>query len=443
VKALANQEVGDYVNRNFVSTYLKIGTFRVANGQKQGGNVASYFCTPGGKVLHAIAGPVDSQTFLREARWVMDSWKLALLDSGNNLARLPNYFKKFHYDRLQSDFGFDPRSARLPYQFQSMQQLAMYFNRTALNNQGRVHLLLTAYPLSELRSIYPIVFQNILGQTVTSTPVLEANAAGGNQGVPLGHWRGGNGPMAARMPAGAGLPASGLGMVDRPRVEEDREIKRQEQVVRARQSPPMTEVWSGQSLNDLLIDLQRLQERGVKPSDVSIDEKTLDQISVTTGKAGGSIGLLRQNSLIWPAMIRRERFEDDRKRIEELLSIAVEQGSRGMVETQVVDTAARALLLLSDHLRLGENVDAMDYMEAKRYVRHLQDAVEALRRPEAAKLMAGEYAARGRSVEELVKNMTASGLRFAPALPGQEAAYAALHRALASYNLRAYGMEEQ
>jgi hypothetical protein len=85
----------------------------------------------------------------------------------------------------------------------------------------------------------------------------------------------------------------------------------------------------------------------------------------------------------------------------------------------------------------------MEYMEAKRYVRHLQDAVTALGRPDGARLMAGDYAARGRSVDELVKNMTAAGLRFAPALPGQEPAYAALHRALAAYNLRAHGLEEQ
>lgn len=431
MKALTNEEVGNYINRNFVATYVKVGTFRVANGQKQGGNVASYFCTPGGKVLHAVAGPVDAQTLLKEARWAVDTWKLALLDSGNNYARLPSYFKKFHYDRLQLEHHFDPRSAKMPYQFQSPQQLAMYFGRAALNNQGKVHLLLTAYPLTELKNIYPVVFQNILGETVSATPVVEGN--GGNKGAPLAM-------AGGRMPTGLG---AGLGMVDRPRVEEEREIKRQEQVVRARQSPPLTEVWSGQSLNDLLIDLQRLQERGVKPADLAIEERTLEQISVTTGKAGGSIGLLRQSSLAWPALIRRDSFDDDRKRIEELLSIAVNQGSSGPVEPAIVDATVRALLVLHEHVRQFPNADAMEYMEAKRYLRHLQDATEALRRPEAVKLMAGEYAARGRSVEELVKNMTTSGLRFAPALPGQEPAYAALHRALAAYNLRAYGIEEQ
>jgi hypothetical protein len=33
----------------------------------------------------------------------------------------------------------------------------------------------------------------------------------------------------------------------------------------------------------------------------------------------------------------------------------------------------------------------------------------------------------------LVRNLNAQGLRFAPATPGDEAAYVALHRALAAY----------
>ena len=39
-----------------MSAFQKVGTFRISNGQKQGGNVASYFCTPDGQVLHLLAG---------------------------------------------------------------------------------------------------------------------------------------------------------------------------------------------------------------------------------------------------------------------------------------------------------------------------------------------------------------------------------------------------
>ena len=67
MNALANDEVGNYVNQHFMASFQKVGTFKVVDGQKQGGNVASYFCTPDGRVLDAVAGPVNAAMLLREA----------------------------------------------------------------------------------------------------------------------------------------------------------------------------------------------------------------------------------------------------------------------------------------------------------------------------------------------------------------------------------------
>jgi hypothetical protein len=97
--------VGNYLNTFFVSSYQKVGTFRVANGQKQGGNVASYFCLPDGQVLHVIAGPVNAATMLTEARWVVETWKLALLEKKENSSELLAFFGKAHADRLRQEHG--------------------------------------------------------------------------------------------------------------------------------------------------------------------------------------------------------------------------------------------------------------------------------------------------------------------------------------------------
>ena len=67
MNALADEKVAEYVNEHCIATYLKVGTFQVVNGQKVGGNVASYFCVNDGAVVHAVAGPVDAQVFLSEA----------------------------------------------------------------------------------------------------------------------------------------------------------------------------------------------------------------------------------------------------------------------------------------------------------------------------------------------------------------------------------------
>jgi len=62
VNALANPEVGKFVNEYFCSSFQKVATFKIVGGAKQGGNVASYFCAPDGRVLHCVAGPVDAAT---------------------------------------------------------------------------------------------------------------------------------------------------------------------------------------------------------------------------------------------------------------------------------------------------------------------------------------------------------------------------------------------
>ena len=104
MNALADPKVGEYLNKYFVSSFQRVATFRIVAGQKQGGNVAAYFCTPDGRVLHAVAGPVDAEVFLREARWANETYQLALLD---NPAPAPvrSFFHKAHLDRLQREHG--------------------------------------------------------------------------------------------------------------------------------------------------------------------------------------------------------------------------------------------------------------------------------------------------------------------------------------------------
>src|SRR5258707_13116437 len=72
-----DDKVAEFVNEHFIATYLKVGTFQIVNGQKQGGHVASYFCLGDGAVLHAVPGAVNARTFLSEARWAVETRKLA------------------------------------------------------------------------------------------------------------------------------------------------------------------------------------------------------------------------------------------------------------------------------------------------------------------------------------------------------------------------------
>lgn len=158
MNALAKPEVGNYLNRRFVSSYQKVGTFTLNGQQKQGGNVAAYFCTPDRRVIHAVAGPVKAAVLLREARWAVETHKMAQLEEPNNNTRLRSFYWNAHAECLRQEYGLDVIGLdRSP--------------RRKLGNQGRVHLILTAAPLARLERVYNLVFERILGEKISTAPV--------------------------------------------------------------------------------------------------------------------------------------------------------------------------------------------------------------------------------------------------------------------------------
>ncbi len=222
MNALADPKVGEYLNEYFVSAFQKVGTFRIVGKQKQGGNVASYFCAPDGRVLHVVAGPVDAATLLREAKWVVETARRAIEQSKGDGAAFKAIMRRAHADKLRAESGlvvepitYDPPEAqaegdaltyrdptgrplapvlppppidgpdvKLRLQLENdgafaakagAPGLALVKDRAgkgwALNNQGRVHQLLAAHSMARIETIYASVFEGILGERVSTRPV--------------------------------------------------------------------------------------------------------------------------------------------------------------------------------------------------------------------------------------------------------------------------------
>jgi hypothetical protein len=147
------------------------------NGQKQGGNVASYFCLADGTVIHAVAGPVDAATFLREARWAVDLRKLAITQSDGDVAKYRATVRRGHLERLSAEHGVNMNTLRMPRLGpgappEPQREVIQSRNVARLNGAGQVHLLLAYYPLPKLEQLYPIVFENVLGEKVSTLPVV-------------------------------------------------------------------------------------------------------------------------------------------------------------------------------------------------------------------------------------------------------------------------------
>jgi hypothetical protein len=216
VNALNNEAVGKYINEYFVSSFQKVATFKIVGGQKQGGNVAAYFCAPDGRVLHVVAGPVDAATMLREAKWVVETAKKAIDEAKGDGAKFKAIFRKAHADKLRSELGVvvepitydppvdqDPKSA-LTYNDPSGRPLAPKLppppidgpdvtlrakqdgaraaagavayrdkrgGRVWLNNEGRVHQLMAAHCMGKIETLYGTIFENILGEKISTKPV--------------------------------------------------------------------------------------------------------------------------------------------------------------------------------------------------------------------------------------------------------------------------------
>lgn len=219
--ALSSKEVGTYINEHFVASFQKVATFKIVGKQKQGGNVAAYFCAPDGRVLHCVAGPVDAATMLREAKWVVETTKKAIDESKGSGGKFKALFRTAHARKLKEDHGlvvepvtFDPAPAdstsALTYNDPTGQPLAPKLppppiegpdvslraadlekkqaevarmpggggfgldrggRRWALNNQGRVHILMAAHSMAKIEKVYGSVFEGILGEKISTKPV--------------------------------------------------------------------------------------------------------------------------------------------------------------------------------------------------------------------------------------------------------------------------------
>ena len=198
MNALANDKVADYLNDRFVSAYQKVGTFRVVNGQKQGGNVASYFCRPNGTVLHAVAGPVNAETLLAEARWAVELNKSALT-AATNLAngnlddvKFRKAVKQAHAERYLLEMNPAKAEALLRGMKRSLTDPNWAYRRDSTtfvatlptmsphgaSDRAKVHWLLHTRTIPDqtlppLATVSRAVWEDILGERFSTLPVLE------------------------------------------------------------------------------------------------------------------------------------------------------------------------------------------------------------------------------------------------------------------------------
>ena len=142
------------LNKEFVAVVEQVGDFTTTNVngriKKTGGNVASYFCTPSGRVINGVLGPVDADELIREASWAIETIQPVRDSTFDRQLAYVNRERRKHCGECTTGANHKNR------------ELATY---------------LKSRPLPYLDNIYEYVFQNILDEKLSTAGLTVAQAA--------------------------------------------------------------------------------------------------------------------------------------------------------------------------------------------------------------------------------------------------------------------------
>jgi hypothetical protein len=227
-------------------------------------------------------------------------------------------------------------------------------------------------------------------------------------------------------------------------VAEDRQPSQPEQQKSSPGNPPASDVWSGKALNELLADLSKVVARSEPSAQpgfrMSMVAEGLGHIR-TTPAAENRGSLQKAEGFGWPAELSSPGFQELRERLNAHVQEAVKQAA---TSARVEPPLLQQMRLDVDQLRrqLNREVGELtpsEYLQSRRFLDGFDDAVKALHQGNGSGRFPGQYVPRTETAIALVRQMTAQGLQFAPAAPGDEAAYSALHQTLATCQQAARG----
>lgn len=224
----------------------------------------------------------------------------------------------------------------------------------------------------------------------------------------------------------------------RPKAPDMIAAEKRTELDRARQDPPDTEVVAGKSLNVLLKSIQNTRTTGPLPN-VPLDDGVLKKVNLTGGGSGGNLGMIKDGvNLAWPEGLQDTSTEQARNKLKRNLQQAVslvkdkEEIPRSLTRDISSDFKA-----INDKLNeSAEEMPPSQFIEARRYMNQISSSIRALSDPNVGKSVGGgAWTPKGKSVADLVKQMTDDGLTFAAAGPGEDAAYRALYQAMRNYEM--------
>jgi len=199
------------------------------------------------------------------------------------------------------------------------------------------------------------------------------------------------------------------------------------------------EVSSGKALNMLLDDLKRFPDRKISLDPLPLNEEILSHLNVTKTTFG--MGLLRDyGKVVWPVEVEKLMTGTQRQDIEKQLRHLVKEANNERIDNNVIREVQKEIDRMREELvKKVNDIPTRPYLDGKRFLQDLYESTRAIERGEAINQVRFQrFIENGKgtkSVQEVTDYMIKEALRFGPATANDEAAYRAVHSAMANYNI--------
>jgi hypothetical protein len=108
----------------------------------------------------------------------------------------------------------------------------------------------------------------------------------------------------------------------------------------------------------------------------------------------------------------------------------------GRVTAETFVALNTAVNTLNTAANANQTLSASDWIESTSFLSSLKSSVQSLRNPDVAQYFNGSLTPQAGTISELVQQMTAKGLRFAPAAQSDQQAYTAMQDLMRTYDYR-------
>ena len=197
------------------------------------------------------------------------------------------------------------------------------------------------------------------------------------------------------------------------------------------------EISNARALNLLLEDLAKHRAKRTSVDPILLGEMVLTHANVTKKTFG--LGILRdEGRLTWPGALQELLTPNERKDLDFRITTLVKGAykGQGVNADMLKDVRSEMDKLTSDLVKKVNEVPTVQYLDAKRFLQEFHEATVALERGEAeSQAKFQRFIEGGKTVQDVVEYMLQNGLRFAAATANDEAAYRAIHSALATYDI--------